>query len=410
MIADKYDAFFLDLDGVVYVGGSPTEGAVASLGRLRSMGKDIRFLTNNPTDQGEIATRLGSLGIEAYESEIITCGTATASILAERKTGSVWALGHDGLRRALSQGGLKLVEGSPCDAVVVGWDDSITLSQIKEAALAVRNGAAFVATNEDKTYPGPEGILSGVGVLVDAIIAGSGKRPISIGKPCSVMFDQALNSLAPGKRAIMIGDTPSVDVLGAHRAGLDAILMGNALTYPGATDFRNPDGRIESLMDLFDPSVEIKSWVSPDYRWPESVEPGVAGVVFDGEGRVLLMKRLDNGLWGIPSGHVEPGETVQSAIIREIKEETGLEVTVEGLVGLYSDPRSQVITYPDSRVCHFVTSCFSCSVKGGQLVKSGPETLDADFFHPSSLPDPLMSMHPRWLSDAMAPSGRPFLR
>ena len=410
MIADKYDAFFLDLDGVVYVGSSPTEGAVAALEQLRSMGKDIRFLTNNPTDQEEIVARLGSLGIEAARSEVVTCGTATASVLAEQDAGSVWTLGHDGLRRALSQGGLKLVEGRPCDAVVVGWDDSITLSQIREAALAIRNGATFVATNEDKTYPGPEGILSGVGVVVDAIIAGSGKRPISIGKPCTAMFCQAIRSLAPGKRAVMIGDTPSVDVLGAHRAGLDALLMGNARTYPGASDFRNPDGRIGSLMDLFDPSVETRSWTSPDYRWPESVEPGVAGVVLDGEGRVLLMKRSDNGLWGIPSGHVEPGETVESAVIREIREETGLDVSVKELVGLYSDPTSQVITYPDGRVCHFVTSCFSCSLEGGQLSRSGPETLDAGFFRPSELPEPLMPMHPRWLSDAVAPSGRPFLR
>ena len=133
MIADKYDAFFLDLDGVVYVGSSPTDGAVAALEQLRSMGKDIRFLTNNPTDQEEIVARLGSLGIEAARSEVVTCGTATASVLAEQDAGSVWTLGHDGLRRALSQGGLKLVEGRPCDAVVVGWDDSITLSQIREA-------------------------------------------------------------------------------------------------------------------------------------------------------------------------------------------------------------------------------------------------------------------------------------
>ncbi len=410
MIADMYDAFFLDLDGVVYVGDFPTDDAAASLERLRSMGKEIRFLTNNPTDREEIVGRLASVGVAADVDEVVTCGTATASVLKDRRVRAAWPLGHGGLKNALSQGRIGLVEGRPCDAVVVGWDDRINLAQIREAALAIRKGALFVATNEDRTYPGEEGPLSGVGVLVEALIAGSGVRPLSVGKPCTTMFDQARKTLGPGKRPVMIGDTPSVDILGAHRAGMDAILMGDAQTFPGAGDFRNPEARISGLGDLFDPHRPMKSWCSPSFPWPESVEPGVAGVVLDGEGRVLLMRRSDNGLWGIPSGHVEPGETVETAIIREIAEETGLNVVASELVGVYSDPRSQVMTYPDRRICHFVTSCFLCGVTGGSLVTSGPETLDAGFFPPSNLPDPLMPMHPRWLSDALAPSGRPFVR
>jgi HAD superfamily hydrolase (TIGR01450 family) len=410
MIADRYDAFFLDLDGVVYVGDRQTDGAASALDRLRSMGKDVRFLTNNPTDGSDIVCRLKELGIESKEEEVITSGTATARVLSDRGIGPVWVLGHGGLRKAMTDAGLSLTEAPPCEAVVVGWDDDVTLGQIRRAALAIRQGALFVATNEDPTYPSSEGVLSGVGVVVDALIAGSGTRPLSVGKPWTAMFEQARRTLAPGKRAVMIGDTPYVDVLGAHRAGIDAILMGSAETYPGKLDFRNPDGRIDGLGDLFDESISMGAWDSPTYPWPESVEPGVAGVVLDESGRVLLMRRSDNGRWGIPSGHVEPGETVQTAVVREIREETGLKVEVVELIGLYSDPVSQVITYPDSRICHFVTSCFLCRVMGGSLITSGPETLDAGFFDPHALPEPLMSMHPRWLADALAPSGRPFVR
>jgi hypothetical protein len=83
-----------------------------------------------------------------------------------------------------------------------------------------------------------------------------------------------------------------------------------------------------------------KKWISPSFSWPEKIEAGVAGIIFDNKRRVLLMKRADNGLWGIPSGHVEPGETVEEAIIREIYEETGLKVKVNRLIGVYSDPVS----------------------------------------------------------------------
>ncbi len=86
------------------------------------------------------------------------------------------------------------------------------------------------------------------------------------------------------------------------------------------------------------------------FPWPERVEAGVAAVVFDGAQRVLLGRRADNGLWGLPSGHVEAGETVAEAVRREVREETGLEVAIVRLIGVYSDPASQVFCYPSGPV------------------------------------------------------------
>ena len=95
----------------------------------------------------------------------------------------------------------------------------------------------------------------------------------------------------------------------------------------------------------------------------------MAAVVFDEAGRVLLGRRLDNGLWGLPSGHVEVGETAAQAAVREVAEETGLQVQVQRLVGVYSDPASQVFAYPDGRVTQFVTTTFACLPRGGQDVR-----------------------------------------
>lgn len=136
--------------------------------------------------------------------------------------------------------------------------------------------------------------------------------------------------------------------------------------------------------------------------WPQDVRAGVAAVVLDGTGRVLLGRRVDNGLWGLPSGHVEAGETVEQAIVREVAEVTGLRVEVTRLTGVYSDPASQVFIYPDGRVTQFVTVCFACSPREGRMRPDGVETSEVAFFSPDRLPAALLPMHPRWLTDARA--------
>ena len=131
------------------------------------------------------------------------------------------------------------------------------------AALAVRNGALFVATNIDRTFPTAEGPVAGVGALVEAIRTGSGREPVVVGKPFPPMFDEALASAGfPRDRTVMVGDTPEVDILGAHRAGVSAILMGDA-PLSGEGDFRRPDGRISSLPDLFAPGRTCGRWSLP---------------------------------------------------------------------------------------------------------------------------------------------------
>ncbi|WP_026961622.1 NUDIX domain-containing protein [Alicyclobacillus herbarius] len=142
----------------------------------------------------------------------------------------------------------------------------------------------------------------------------------------------------------------------------------------------------------------------------DEIRPGVAMIIFDSHGRVLLQKRADVDLWGIPSGHVEPGETVANAAVREVCEETGLRTRVKRLIGIYSDPESQVFQYPNGRVVHFVTLCFEMEICGGNIEKALPESLDVRFFPVNGLPEDILPMHPRWLADALAQSGAPFIR
>lgn len=142
----------------------------------------------------------------------------------------------------------------------------------------------------------------------------------------------------------------------------------------------------------------------------DALKAGVAVIVFNEVKQVLLQKRLDLGLWGIPSGHVKIGETVAEAAIREVKEETNLDIRIKKLIGVYSDPESQVFAYPNGQVVHFITTCFLAEITGGDLRCDTSESLEIKFFDRQNLPKDLLKMHPQWLEDALAERELAFIR
>lgn len=142
----------------------------------------------------------------------------------------------------------------------------------------------------------------------------------------------------------------------------------------------------------------------------DEIRPGVAVIIMDDKNRVLLQKRSDVNLWGIPSGNVELGETIADAAIREVKEESNLDISILKLVGVYSEPSSQVFKYPNGRTIHFITTCFLAKVIGGELRCNSSESLDVGFFPITELPTGLLHMHPKWLEDALANKQRAFIR
>jgi ADP-ribose pyrophosphatase YjhB (NUDIX family) len=139
------------------------------------------------------------------------------------------------------------------------------------------------------------------------------------------------------------------------------------------------------------------------------IRPGVSAIILTAEG-LLLQRRADNGLWGLPGGGVEPEESVSAAVVREVQEETGLEVTPVRLIGVYSSPEHhQVVTYPDGNVIHYVSCSFECRVVGG-TVASGVESLEVAWFDPERLPPELMPMHRIRIFDALARQPGAFVR
>lgn len=126
----------------------------------------------------------------------------------------------------------------------------------------------------------------------------------------------------------------------------------------------------------------------------------MAAVVLDPDGSVLLHRRRVEGGWAPPSSAVEPSEPILGAVWRELREETGLEVAIDRLVGVYSDPGYQVVRYPDGRRVHFVTCVFACRALGGDLTGS-EEGLEWGGSHPTSSPNDLLDHASIWLNDGL---------
>ena len=134
-----------------------------------------------------------------------------------------------------------------------------------------------------------------------------------------------------------------------------------------------------------------------------------AAVVFDAQDRILLHQRSDNGNWALPGGTMETGETADECVVREVQEETGYEVKVLRVIGVYSEPKHTTITYPDGNTVAYVSILFECTVLGGAPALSDESTA-VDWFFPDRLPQPFHAGHVPRVQDALARQVAAFYR
>ena len=227
MLAGRYDAILFDLDGVLYRGDVAVPHAPEAMAALRRAGTRVMFLTNNSSRTPEqVAAKLTGLGIDARPDEVVTSALATAELLAARGGGTAFVVGMEGIRRALAEAGITVLDGEPerVDHVVVGVDLDATYAKLRTACVLVERGAALVATNPDRSFPAERALWPGAGALLAVVTETTGAEAEVVGKPFAPLFETA-RKRAGAATPLVVGDRLDTDIAGAAALGWDSMLV-----------------------------------------------------------------------------------------------------------------------------------------------------------------------------------------
>ncbi|NUL44804.1 HAD-IIA family hydrolase [Cellulosimicrobium funkei] len=241
-----HDAVLCDLDGVVYAGADAIEGAVPTLLELGRRGVPVVYVTNNASRSPEsVADHLCGFGLEVTGDQVFGSAAAGVALLNQElfRTGThstageasadartlparVLVVGSEYLRDLVTEAGHRVVATAAerPDAVIQGFDPSVSWSDLAQASYAVQGGARWIATNTDLTIPRAEGIAPGNGSLIDAVSRATGTQPLAAGKPEPVLFRLAARTVG-SRNPLVVGDRLDTDILGGNRAGFATALV-----------------------------------------------------------------------------------------------------------------------------------------------------------------------------------------
>ena len=244
----------IDLDGVVYRGRAMIEGADVAICNLRQSGLQVSFATNSSVrTRADIAAKLRDMGIPAEEDEVLTSAYIAGLLIKSIGAGkNVLVIGAESLRKEIVQAGSMVVDGPPCDVVLVGMDTSFSYNKIQMSMEAIAGGAKFVACNRDASFPGDNGrIFPGCGPMVAAVEAAVGFPPHWIaGKPNVLMLDAVSAQYHVGPREILVvGDSMASDIEMAVAFGSPSVLVAPG-PFISSSGTAGPTCIIESLADL----------------------------------------------------------------------------------------------------------------------------------------------------------------
>jgi 4-nitrophenyl phosphatase len=245
-------AYVLDLDGVVWLADQPIPGAADAVARLRERGEQVVFVTNNSSETiAAQEAKLERFGIPAGGA-LITSAMAAARLIQPDERVLVCA--GPGVTEAVEGRGARPVREGPADAVIVGFHRDFDYDRLRVASAAVRGGARLLATNDDATYPTPEGPIPGGGAILAAVAYASGAVATIAGKPHAPMVE--LVRALVGDEGIVVGDRPDTDGRFAQALGFRFALVLSGVTR--AEDLPAdpaPDAIAADLWTLIDSTV-----------------------------------------------------------------------------------------------------------------------------------------------------------
>jgi 4-nitrophenyl phosphatase len=205
-----------DLDGVIWLSHVPIPGSVEAVARLRAAGRRVVFVTNNSSAViADQEAALAAVGIPAA-GDVLTSAMAAAALVGPGER--VLVCGGPGISEALGHRGAIAVpgddpDGVDVDVVMVGFHRTFDYERMRIAATAAMRGARLIATNDDATYPTPDGPIPGGGSILAAVVTASGRQPVVAGKPYAPMADavRAIVGDVSTRRVLVVGDRASTD-------------------------------------------------------------------------------------------------------------------------------------------------------------------------------------------------------
>jgi 4-nitrophenyl phosphatase len=240
-------ALLCDLDGVVWLSHRAIPGSVEAIAAARAAGHRVLFVTNNSASRIEdIEAALEAIGIPGA-GDVLSSAQAAAMLMQAGERALV--CGGPGIVQALEGRGVRVCAaadvdaGAAVDAVVVGWHRTFDFEGLTRAARAIRSGARLIGTNDDATYPTPDGPIPGGGSILAAVRTASGVEPDIAGKPYPPMAALVREVIGADATidAVMVGDRPSTDGLFARTLGCRYAHVWSGVTPLGSAVDPRPD-------------------------------------------------------------------------------------------------------------------------------------------------------------------------
>jgi len=256
-LIDSFDTFLLDCDGVIWEGNRLLDGAKQTLDLLRHLGKRLIFVTNNSTlSRQQYLKKFEKLRLHAQQDEIFGSSRVLAyylrHVLHFPQHEKVYVVGQNGIMEELVAEGIQCftdeaeemtrpVEPSELahiqrddtvGAVVIGFDIQVNYRKLARAFTYLTNPKCqFIATNTDATYPYAGSVFPGTGAIVASLEKATGRTPVVVGKPCSIMMDYIVQKIHLDRaKTCMIGDRLDTDILFGLNGGMHTMLVLTGVT------------------------------------------------------------------------------------------------------------------------------------------------------------------------------------
>jgi HAD superfamily hydrolase (TIGR01450 family) len=265
-----YEGYVFDLDGTIYLGENRLPGAKRLIEKLRELGKNVVFVSNNPTqDPTMYAEKLTRLGLPTSEDEVVnTVVTMTRWLVQNHPEATVFPISEEPLKRSLREAGIRMSErAEEIDVVIASYDRGFEYRKLQIAfdAIWFHKRAQLVTTNLDPYCPLPGGRGEpDAAAIVGAIEACTGARcEVNAGKPGPIMIDTVLDWLElKSSECVMTGDRLYTDVRMALDAGMPSAVVLTGETTSEILAAETGGNRPDWVLDRIDRLI-------PNWMWKE---------------------------------------------------------------------------------------------------------------------------------------------